>query len=136
WAVPAVTPGVPENDAFADAIPLRVGSNSFDMNTVGATKELAEPSHAGNAGGHALWRRGAGAAGGHSLCLRWTAPRAGTMTIDTHGSLIDTLLAVYTGSSVSSLTQVASNDNVSTADTTSKVTFSAAAGGKDRTARA
>jgi FG-GAP-like repeat len=115
WAVPAATPGVPENDAFAAAIPLRVGNSSFDTSNVGATKEVGEPSHAGNAGGHSLW-------------LRWTAPRAGSMTVDTHGSMIDTLLAVYTGSSVSSLTQVASNDNVSTADTTSKVTFSATAG--------
>jgi subtilisin family serine protease len=115
WTVPAVTPGVPEYDAFANAAGLRAGGDTFSANLFGATKEPGEPNHAGNAGGHSLW-------------FRWRAPRAGTMTLETRGSTIDTLLAVYTGSSVSSLTQVASNDNVSVSDTTSKVTFPVTAG--------
>jgi hypothetical protein len=115
WTVPASTPGVPENDAFANALSLRAASSSFSTNNVGASKEPGEPNHAGNAGGHSVW-------------LRWTAPRAGTMVLKTSGSTIDTLLAVYTGASVSSLTHVASNDDASPGDTTSKVTFSAIAG--------
>src|SRR5919108_415252 len=115
WSVPATTPGVPANDAFADAIPLRVSSSSFDIYNTGATKEAGEPNHAGNAGGHSLW-------------LRWRAPRSGTMTMETRGPSIDTLLAVYTGSSVGSLSLVASNDNISSTNTLSKVTFSAAGG--------
>ena len=115
WTVPATTPGVPENDAFADAIPLRTSSGGFDMYNTGAGKEPGEPNHAGNAGGHSLW-------------LRWKAPRSGTMTMETRGPSIDTLLAVYTGSSVGALTPVASNDNASATETTSKVTFSATAG--------
>jgi subtilisin family serine protease len=115
WTVRPSTPGVPYNDEFVAAIPLRVDSSSFSLNTVGATKEPGEPNHAGNAGGTSVW-------------VRWTAPRSGSATIDTRGSALDTLLAVYTGSSVSSLTPVTSNDNVSASDTTSKVTFSAAAG--------
>jgi subtilisin family serine protease len=115
WTVPAPTPGVPENDSFSAPIALRAGNNSFDMNTSGATKEAGEPAHAGNAGGRSVW-------------FRWTAPRSGTMTIETRFSVIDTLLAVYTGSTVASLTHVVSNDNVSATDATSKVTFSATAG--------
>ena len=115
WTVPATTPGVPENDAFADSIPLRTASGGFDMNNTGASKEPGEPNHAGNAGGHSLW-------------LRWKAPRSGTMTMETRGPSIDTLLAVYTGSSVAALTLVASNDNASPTETRSKVTFSATGG--------
>jgi subtilisin family serine protease len=114
WTVPAPTPGAAENDAFANAIALRTASGSFDTNNTGASKEAGEPNHAGNAGGHSLW-------------LRWQAPRGGTVTMETRGPSIDTLLAVYTGSSVGSLTHVASSDDVPGA-TTSKVSFFATAG--------
>ncbi|MHB8651507.1 MAG: metallophosphoesterase family protein, partial [Gaiellaceae bacterium] len=59
---------------------------------------------------------------------RWTAPAAGTATFSTSGSGFDTLLGVYTGSSVSALTLVGSNDDVSSTDRTSAVTFPASAG--------
>src|SRR5205085_11998348 len=72
WTVPATTPGVPENDAFADSIPLRTSSGGFDMHNTGGSKEPGEPNHAGNAGGH-------------SLCLRTNAPRSRTMTMETRG---------------------------------------------------
>jgi subtilisin family serine protease len=114
WTVPATTPGAPENDAFVGALSLRVANGSFGMNTSGASKEQGEPNHAGNPGGHSIW-------------LRWTAPRAGTMVLKTQGSAIDTLLAVYTGTSVSSLTEVVSNDNASSG-TWSQVAFPATAG--------
>src|ERR687888_145135 len=120
WTVPAPTADVPENDAFADAIALRTASGSFDTNNTGATKEPGEPNHAGNVGGHSLW-------------FRWHAPRAGTVTMETRGPSIDTLLAVYTGSSVGALTRVASSDDVPGA-TTSKVSFSATAGSTYRIA--
>src|SRR5439155_1190198 len=84
------------------------GSNS------GATKEAGEPAHNGNAGGKSIW-------------YRWTAPSSGTATIDTIGSAFDTLLAVYTGTAVSALTRIASDDD-SGGNRTSKVTFTAVAG--------
>ncbi|HKF14393.1 MAG TPA: S8 family serine peptidase, partial [Gaiellaceae bacterium] len=121
WTVPAATPGVPENDAFSDGIALRVASSSFDMYNTGASKEVGEPNHAGNVGGHSIW-------------LRWRAPRSGTMTMETRGPSIDTLLAVYTGSSVDSLGLIAANDNRSSTDTTSKVTFPVSAGATYRVA--
>lgn len=115
WTVPPASAGVPENDSFGQAFALRAGESSFNGSTVGATKEPGEPNHADNAGGHSLW-------------YTWKAPRSGTFSFDTRYSILDTLLAVYTGSSVNALTAVASNDNVSQTDTTSKVTFSATAG--------
>ena len=47
--------------------------------------------------------------GGHSVWYKWTAPTSGTVVFDTAGSALDTLLAVYTGSQMNSLSPVASN---------------------------
>src|SRR4029077_16059391 len=71
--------------------------------------------HAGNAGGHSVW-------------FNWTPSSNQLATITTKKSDFDTLLAVYTGSSVSGLTLVASNDDISTGIHQSSVTFSAQAG--------
>ena len=59
---------------------------------------------------------------------RWTAPLSGSATIDTVGSDFDTLLGVYTGNSVSSLTTIASNDDISSTTRQSRVNFTAMAG--------
>ena len=85
-------------------------SGTANGSNAGATKEPGEPNHAGNAGGASIW-------------YRWTAPAAASVTIDTTGSGLDTLLAVYAGNAVNVLTSVASNDDVSKKDKTSKVTF-------------
>src|SRR6185437_4924830 len=60
----------------------------------------------------------------------WTAPAAGTAVIDTTGSNFDTLLAVYTGTSVSALTPVTNgaNDNNPAGGTTSIVTITVTSG--------
>ncbi|PYK65642.1 MAG: hypothetical protein DME21_00610 [Verrucomicrobia bacterium] len=105
----------PSNDAFADAQPLSVSAGSVTGSNVGATKEAGEPNHAGNPGGHSVW-------------YRWTAPLSGSATIDTLGSDFDTLLGVYTGNSVSSLTTIASNDDISSTIWQSRVNFTAMAG--------
>src|SRR5204863_6481460 len=52
-----------------------------------------------------------GSVGGHSVWYRWTAPNSGTVSFDTLGSDIDTLLGVYTGNAVDQLTLVMSNDD-------------------------
>ena len=54
-------------------------------------------------------------------------PAAGRVTVSTAGSNFDTLLGVYTGSSVSALTLVAGNDDAA-GGTTSLATFNAIAG--------
>ena len=105
----------PSNDAFANRFVLTASSGSAaGINTL-ATKEAGEPVHAGNAGGASVW-------------WKWTAPASGQVYLDTHGSSFNTLLAVYLGSAVGSLSSVASNDNDSSANNTSGLYFEAQAG--------
>lgn len=92
--------GPAPNDDFGKAQPLGGGlpvnwefaSNRF------ATKQVEEPDHAGNEGGASVW-------------FKWTAPRSGTVSVDTCGSGFDTLLGVYTGARIEALTEVAGNDD-------------------------
>ena len=103
----------PTNDNFANASVLSGVSGSVSADTSGATREAGEPTVVGNAGGHSVW-------------YGWTAPASGSVSVDTHGSVFDTTLAVYTGSSLSGLSKLVENDD--TSDTTSKVSFTAVAG--------
>jgi hypothetical protein len=96
-------PGVPANDNFASATVISLDASNAATLTgynTNATKELGEPNHADNLGGRSVW-------------WKWTAPVGGNVTLDTRGSYLDTTLAVYTGSSVASLTAIASNDDIS-----------------------
>ncbi|MCX7047081.1 MAG: choice-of-anchor D domain-containing protein [Candidatus Sumerlaeota bacterium] len=105
----------PSNDLFSSATLIAGPSGSVLGNNSSATKEPGEPNHAGNAGGASVW-------------WTWTAPLAGTYAFDTHGSNFNTLLAVYTGASVGSLTLVASNDNDGSPNGNSGLVFTAQAG--------
>ena len=105
----------PANDLFENRTALSGTSVTATGTNVKATRQAGEPRHAGNAGGRSVW-------------WTWTAPASGTVTIDTLGSKFDTLLAVYTGTTVSALTPVASNDDAPNAGVTSKVSFAATAG--------
>jgi len=89
----------PENDTFADALVLDpvmtfplLGTNAL------ATKEIGEPWHGSDEGGASVW-------------YRWTPAFSGTGFVSTAGSDFDTLLGVYTGTSVASLLMLASNDD-------------------------
>ena len=81
---------------------------------INAGKQPGEPNHAGNPGGKSVW-------------WTWHAPRSGPVRIQTAGSSFDTLLAVYTGTAISNLALVASNDDTNGL-LTSEVAFSAQAG--------
>jgi hypothetical protein len=105
----------PVNDAFASAQALTGANATVTGANVNATKESGEPNHAGNTGGKSVW-------------YKWTPQASGTTTIDTAGSNFDTLLAVYSGSAVNSLTPVASNDDDPNGGFQSKVSFTANAG--------
>jgi hypothetical protein len=105
---------VPPNDNFAQRQILTGTNPSATGFNIGATKEAGEPNHAGNTGGKSVW-------------WTWTAPENGVVTIDTSGSVFDTVMGVYTGTSVSALAFVASDDDNGNG-LTSKVTFSATAG--------
>ena len=93
-----LTAGLPVNDAFAAAIQLSGTSLSTNGSNVGATKEAGEPDHAGSSGGKSIW-------------WSWTAPTSGMVSVDTVGSSFNTLLSVYTGSSVTGLTLQAEDDD-------------------------
>ena len=105
---------IPSNDNFAFCEFTGGANGSVTGSTRSATKETGEPNHAGNSGGHSIW-----------YC--WTAPDSGSVTFDTIGSNFDTLLAVYTGDTVSGLTAKASNDDIASNNPQSRVTFSVVA---------
>jgi subtilisin family serine protease len=86
----------PANDNFADAPSIPNGTTSLLGTTQGASLEPDEPHHAGLTGGHSVW-------------WNWTASFSGTVVFHTHGSDFETLLAVYTGSTLPTLTPVASS---------------------------
>ena len=111
---------VPANNDFANATSINLTGSSIQLTgtNIAATRQSGEPAHAG-----------ANAPNGHSVWWKWTAPGSGSTTIDTLGSNFDTVLAVYTGSSVSALTAVASNDDAQSGVVrTSSVTFNAVSG--------
>lgn len=109
-------PAGPPNDRFADAQSLSGADASAEGSNAGATKEAGEPNHAGNAGGGSVW-------------YEWTAPAGGQVALTTAGSSFDTLLGVYTGGSVGSLAEVASNDDADGSGVRhSGVAFNATAG--------
>ena len=88
----------PPNDRFSQEQELgeaaAIGAGGFNAE---ATVEAGEPAHAGVAGGKSVWYR---------LILSENAE----VTFTTCTATFDTLLAVYTGASVSELTPVVSND--------------------------
>jgi DNA-binding beta-propeller fold protein YncE len=104
----------PTNDNFSSAAALSGQLSLATGSNIAATRETGEPAHAGNGGGASVW-------------WVWTAPTTGLTEVDTTGSNFDTLLGVYTGSSVGGLTNVASDDD-SGGYSTSVVTFNATAG--------
>lgn len=101
----------PANDLFANRTVIAGTNVTVTGSSVGATVEVGEPDIAGEPGGSSVW-------------WSWTAPTNGVATISTAGSTFDTLLGVYIGSSVSALSEVASDDDdPDTGDLTSKVDF-------------
>ncbi|MBI2703859.1 MAG: S8 family serine peptidase [Actinobacteria bacterium] len=105
----------PPNDNFANAIAWNPTDGSATSGSnASATKETGEPNHAGRTGGRSVW-------------WRFTPATDYSATLSTAGSSFDTILAVYTGPNVASLTEVASNDDEPNL-LTSRVTFEATAG--------
>ena len=113
WNPAAVSP--PPNDNFSAAQVINGCSGTTNGTNVSATKESGEPDHASNGGTRSVW-------------YQWQAPNTGTAEFTTVGSLFDTVLGVYTGTAVNSLTTIGTNDDVQAGTTTSKVTFQATAG--------
>lgn len=90
----------PANDNFSGATPLVLAgeSVSFTTSNAGASKEPGEPDHAENVGGKSVW-------------FKYTPLATKFVRINTVDNLFDTLLAVYTGSSVGDLQMVGYNND-------------------------
>jgi hypothetical protein len=106
-------PDPPANDDFDDAQALAPPSGYVIAHNFGASLEVDEPQHAGESGGHSVW-------------FSLTPTVGGPLELNTFDSDFDTLLAVYTGSEVGALTEVASNDQMF--GDQSRVRFSVVAG--------
>ncbi len=120
---PAPPPPV-DNDDFANAFVLVGCAGTARGTNLNASRESGELNHLSlsNGGG-----------GTHSIWYQWQAPSTGSVTFTTAGSAYDTVLGVYTGSSVNMLTVVAQNDDIPDVSgqphqVTSSITFSAMAG--------
>lgn len=105
----------PPNDNFTNRTIVSGAIVSTEGSNVGATKQTDEPNHAGKPASRSVW-------------WSWTAPGSGNAEISTKGSAIDTVLAVYTGTSISNLKSIANNDDDPSGGSTSRVTFHAQAG--------
>ncbi len=85
-------------DFFADRATFTNLNGSIHGITFGATKQAGELNHAGKPGGRSVW-------------IQWRPPVSGITTFDTYGSGFDTLLAAYTGTTLSNLTLLAADDD-------------------------
>jgi hypothetical protein len=113
----------PLNDNFSTAQSLSGSNTSVNGTTRFATREPPEPDHyVTNPPDSNRW------SGLHSVWYRWTAPSSGPVVMDTCQANIDSILAVYTGSSLYSLNRVADNNNGCPSGGGSKVNFNAVAG--------
>ena len=103
------------NDAFAASELLVGNSGAVTGRTTLATRETGEPTHGGTGGSASIW-------------YRWVAPSNGVLSVTTQGSAFDTLLGVYSGTSVSVLTVVGTNDDANSTVVWSKVDGTVVAG--------
>lgn len=87
----------PGNDLFQSAWSLTGRSGSRGSSSTGASIQRGEPSHGGQAS--------------HSVWWKWKAPVSGTLYMNTYRSRFDTVLSVYSGSSLGTLTRRAYSDD-------------------------
>jgi len=112
--------GTPANDdfAFAESLAAALPQTTWGDNRV-ATKQAGEPNHAGDPGGASVW-------------YSWTPTSSGPIKISTCSfSHLDPVLAVYAGSSVNGLAEVATDTDTAPAGCWGKgasVRFDAVAG--------
>ncbi len=109
-----ITQGAP-NDLFANAINLGSTPSGTSPSFIdsGTATESGEPDG---------FTAGPFPNPNNSIWWQWTAPSADLVSFDTFGSTLDTVLEVFTGSSVNSLTSVAKSEDANT-DGHSRVSF-------------
>jgi uncharacterized delta-60 repeat protein/uncharacterized repeat protein (TIGR01451 family) len=113
----------PPNDNFASAEKLSGASGTLLGTNYGATAESGEPVHF------------TGFQDNSSVWYEWTATNIGVVTFNIGASVsylqateLDTVMAAYSGSSLSSLVVVTNNDDQSTSTYRSAVSFPTTAG--------
>jgi hypothetical protein len=106
-------PPRPLNDDFANRAVISGIAPTVTGSNLSATMETLEPYFGGS---------------GISTWWTWTAPATGRFAVDTTGSSITAALAVFTGSSLSSLTKLASNEYGTDFDGGPMVAFNAVSG--------
>jgi hypothetical protein len=106
--------GLP-NDDFENATGWDDAFHNLLLNTANATKQPGEPNHAGEPGGRSVW-------------FPFIPSITRAVTISTSGSDFDTVLAVYAGTSLLDLEELASNDNVDGVQRWSQVVLDAEEG--------
>jgi hypothetical protein len=116
WVVVGMAATVDNCPAGADVFPgnnIACGATSL-FNNRGATAETGEPTDLNGDPANGIW-------------FTFTPPTTATYTISTQDSSFDTILSVYTGSAVNSLTFVADDDD-SGGSATSLITMSLTGG--------
>ncbi|MBL4616902.1 MAG: M6 family metalloprotease domain-containing protein [Robiginitomaculum sp.] len=106
----------PANDNFATSELLNGINGSTSGANEFASEESGEPKHGGVTNG------------GKSLWWKWVPVASGEVVIDTAGSNFDTIMSVYGGRSMASLTTIAFDDDGVGAGGASRVTFTAQSG--------
>lgn len=91
------------NDMFRNAYPLSGSSVTRSGNSSGASVEAGESSFSTNDNGDVIARK--------TVWFKWSPPSDAIYYAATKGSGYDTVLGVYTGSSVSGLSRVTANDD-------------------------
>ena len=123
WSYPR-----PDNDDFEDAWAISGKSGSSTSTNTNATHQVGEPF---------LHELDGYEFTSNTLWWAWTAPTDGIVQFNTEGSVpgwdpddeFDSVMAVYTGSSLASLTEVAFSDDINSAsDVASSNQFAVAAG--------
>ncbi|MBI2924745.1 MAG: immunoglobulin domain-containing protein [Verrucomicrobia bacterium] len=107
-------PQLPFADDYANRGVITASSGSGHGTNLRAGRTGQEPLHAGRRGKASVW-------------LSWVPSQSGVATMSTDGSAFDTLLAVYTGTAINALQEVASDED-SAGYHTSLVRFNAVAG--------
>ncbi len=89
---------VPGGDNFADRVTLVTDHGFLSGSNASATFEDPEPFHAGNPASRSVW-------------YLWRPSVSGLATFTTTGSAFDTVLAVYSGADLATLSPVAADDD-------------------------
>jgi cysteine-rich repeat protein len=96
----------PPNDNFAAATVLSGLPVSVPGTTARATRETNEPDHYTENLPDAGWWLG-----DHSVWYQWTASSQGPVNVDVCTGAIDSIVAVYSGSTLGSLSRIIDNNN-------------------------